>query len=141
MKKKKEIGIPKTQYIFQRYNGIITKYIINEEYYIDVETGIAMKKNETILLGNISENIIDLIEVDDIVHTRDVLNEDIVYIWSEEYLKAIKEDLSSGIELVDILTKEQYMKNCYKVKKGGINMDKEEFTDYLILRDECFIDE
>lgn len=44
MKKKKEIGIPKTQYIFQRYNGIITKYIINEEYYIDVETGIAMKK-------------------------------------------------------------------------------------------------
>lgn len=119
MKKKKEIGIPKTQYIFQRYNGIITKYIINEEYYIDVETGIAMKKNETILLGNISENIIDLIEVDDIVHTRDVLNEDIAYIWSEEYLKAIKEDLSSGIELVDILTKEQYSQNCYKVKKGG----------------------
>lgn len=116
MKKKKEIGIPKTQYIFQRYNGIITKYIINEEYYIDVETGIAMKKNETILLGNISENIIDLIEVEDIIHT----NEYTLYICSEGYLKEIKEDLNNGIGLVDILTKEQYSQNCYKVKKEDI---------------------
>lgn len=66
---------------------------------------------------NFSENIIDLIEVEDIVHTRDVLNEDIVYIWSEEYLKALKEDLNNGIELVDILTFEQYTKNCYTVER------------------------
>lgn len=66
---------------------------------------------------NFSENIIDLIEVGDIVHTRDVLNEDIVYIWSEEYLKALKEDLNSGIELVDILTFEQYTRNCYTVER------------------------
>ena len=63
-----------------------------------------------------SKNIIDLIEVGDIVHTRDVLNEDIVYIWSEEYLKALKEDLNNGIKLVDILTFEQYTKNCYTVE-------------------------
>lgn len=70
-----------------------------------------------------SKNIIDLIEVGDIVHTRDVLNEDIVYIWSEEYLKAIKEDLDNGIELVEILTHEQYMQNCYKIpeKSSDIN--------------------
>lgn len=64
-----------------------------------------------------SKNLIDLIEVGDIVHTRDVLNEDIVYIWSEEYLKALKEDLNDGIELVDILTSEQYVKNCYTVER------------------------
>lgn len=64
-----------------------------------------------------SKNLIDLIEVGDIVHTRDVLNEDIVYIWSEEYLKALKEDLDNGIELVDILTFEQYVKNCYTVER------------------------
>ena len=64
-----------------------------------------------------SKNIIDLIEVGDIVHTRDVLNEDIVYIWSEEYLKTLKEDLKNGIELVDILTKEQYQANCYTVER------------------------
>ena len=64
-----------------------------------------------------SKNLVDLIEVEDIVHTRDVLNEDIVYIWSEEYLKALKEDLNDGIELVDILTSEQYVKNCYTVER------------------------
>ena len=61
-----------------------------------------------------SKNIIDLIELGDIVHTRDVLNEDITYIWSKEYLDALKEDLKNGIELIEILTKEQYMQNCYK---------------------------
>lgn len=64
-----------------------------------------------------SKNIINLIEVGDIVHTRDVLNEDIVYIWSEEYLKALKEDLDNGIELVEILTHEQYEENCYTVER------------------------
>ena len=68
-------------------------------------------------IANHSFNIIDLIEVGDIVHTRDVLNEDIVYIWSEEYLKALKEDLNNGIKLVDILTKEQYQANCYTVER------------------------
>lgn len=63
MKKKKEIEIPENKYIYQRYNGIITKYIVDGEYYIDVKTGIATKKDETILLGKISENIINLIEV------------------------------------------------------------------------------
>lgn len=128
MKKKKEIGIPKTQYIFQRYNGIITKYIINEEYYIDVKTGIAMKKNETILLGNISENIIDLIEVGDIVHYR--INNisttletkgyiDVITIVEDEnHLVRLKKDYN--IEILEILTKEQYMQNCYKVKKEDI---------------------
>ena len=64
-----------------------------------------------------SKNIIDLIEVGDIVHTRDVLNEDITYIWSKEYLDALKEDLKNGIELVEILTFEQYTRNCYTVER------------------------
>lgn len=63
MKKKKEIEIPKTQYIYQRYNGIITKYIVDETHYISVETGIANRKDTILLFGKVSENIIDLIEV------------------------------------------------------------------------------
>ncbi len=79
-------------------------------------------ENRTLItwVGNVikhSKNIIDLIEVGDIVHTRDVLNEDITYIWSKEYLKAIKEDLNNGIKLVDILTFEQYTNNCYTVER------------------------
>lgn len=47
----------------------------------------------------------------------DVLNEDVIYIWNEEILKAVKEDVNNGIKIRRILTKEQYEANCYKV--GG----------------------
>ena len=62
-----------------------------------------------------SPNIIDLIEVGDIVHTRDVLNEDYYWMFDEEMVQATKETIQDGIELVDILTHEQYQQNCYKV--------------------------
>lgn len=62
-----------------------------------------------------SPNIIDLIGVGDIVHTRDVLNEDYYWMFDEEMVQATKETIQDGIELVDILTHEQYQQNCYKV--------------------------
>lgn len=88
-------------------NTKYTTYTYNKRSFNDIKNKIVKH----------SKNIIDLIEVGDIVHTRDVLNEDIVYIWSEEYLKALKEDLKNGIELVDILTKERYQANCYTVEQ------------------------
>ena len=88
-------------------NTKYTTYTYNKRSFNDIKNKIAKH----------SKNIIDLIEVGDIVHTRDVLNEDIVYIWSEEYLKALKEDLGNGIELVKILTKETYQANCYTVER------------------------
>ena len=103
-------------------NGKIDKIINNNCYmpqYIECEKSLVYKED----IVNHSKDIIDLIEVGDIVHTRDVLNEDIVYIWSEKFLKALKEDLNSGIELIEILTKEQYNANCYKKpeKSSDIN--------------------
>lgn len=64
-----------------------------------------------------SKNIIDLVEVGDIVHIKDVLHEDITYIWSEDYLKALKEDIQNGIKLVSIVTKEQMQSIEYKVEE------------------------
>ena len=64
-----------------------------------------------------SKNIIDLVEVGDIVHIKDVLHEDITYIWSEDYLKALKEDIQNGIKLVSIVTKEQMKSIEYKVEE------------------------
>ena len=55
-----------------------------------------------------SENIIDLIEVGDIVEVFDVLHNDIVYIWNEEMLKALKEDIENGIQIKSVTTKEQF---------------------------------
>ena len=64
-----------------------------------------------------SKNIIDLVEVGDIVHIKDILHEDITYIWSEDYLKALKEDIQNGIKLVSIVTKEQMQSIEYKVEE------------------------
>ena len=124
MKKKKEIEIPKDKYIYQRYNGIITKYIVDKEYYIAIGTGITTKKNETVLLGKVAENIIDLIEVGDIVNGYKILNivnlansdkkvfticksdfKDICRVWGEE-------------DIETILTHEQMEENQYVVKRN-----------------------
>lgn len=64
-----------------------------------------------------SFNLIDLIEVGDIVFIQDVLNNDFVYIYDDEMLKAVKEDVESGLEITEILTHEQYETNCYKINK------------------------
>lgn len=63
-----------------------------------------------------SFNITDLIEVGDIVFIQDVLNNDFVYIYDDEMLKAVKEDIEEGLEITQILTHELYEANCYKVK-------------------------
>lgn len=54
-----------------------------------------------------SKNIIDLIEVGDIVYTYDVLNYDVIYIYDDEMLKAVKQDIEQGIKIKKIWTKEQ----------------------------------
>lgn len=100
------------------FNGLIGKVVEltdSGNYAIRIYNGAEYVVRAVI--KNHSKDLIDLIEVGDIVHTRDVLNEDIVYIWSEEYLKTLKEDLNNGIKLVDILTFEQYTKNCYTVER------------------------
>ena len=63
-----------------------------------------------------SFNLIDLIEVGDIVFIQDVLNNDYVYIYDDEMLKAVKEDIEQGLQITEVLTHEQYDANCYKVK-------------------------
>lgn len=116
MKKKKEIEIPKNKYIYQRYNGTITKYIVDNEYYIAVGTGIATKKDETVLLGKVAENIIDLIEVGDIVNKSEVYEigqskngQKWIHTWRG--FLYYEEDL----EKATILTHEQHEQNCYKI--------------------------
>lgn len=63
-----------------------------------------------------SFNIIGLIEVGDIVETFDVLHNDIVYIWNEKMLKALKEELENGIGIKSIVTKELFNSIKYEVK-------------------------
>ena len=121
--KEKIENVHKNKYIYQSYNGLITKYIDKGDYYIGCNTGIAIEKNEHLLLGKVSENRIDLIEKDDYVNGYKVIN-----VINEEPCpsgKCVDIDSSKDSsectlweeDIKTILTKEQYMANCYKV--GG----------------------
>lgn len=118
-KKEKLNNIPKDKYIYQRYKGIITKYIQKEEYYIDCATGIGTKIEEHLLLGKISDNITDLIGVGDFVNGHRI-----VYEIYEEDDNDLYFEIEGGFnsaqyigekDIKTILTKERYMANCYKV--------------------------
>ena len=117
MKKKKEIEIQKNKHIYQRYNGIITKYIVDKEYYIAVETGIANRKDTILLLGTVSESIIDLVEIEDIVFTEDFYGYSFIHIYDEEMLEALKEDVKNEVKIKSILTHEQYEQNCCRLEE------------------------
>lgn len=120
MKKKKEIEIPETKYIYQRYNGIITKYIVDEEYYIAVETGIANRKDTILLLGNVSESIINLVEVGDFVNGNIVTDK---YLFAGEMpvVETNGDDTNCKClcekDIKEILTHEQYEQNCYRLEE------------------------
>lgn len=102
---------------YVRYEGNIAKVRKNNDGLLELvlNDGSTRGRFEE-EIEKYSKNIIDLIEVGDIVHIKDVLNEDIVYIWDEEFIKAVREDLEAGIELVEILTHEQFEKNNFKVE-------------------------
>lgn len=109
-------NLTKDNYIYQRYNGIITKYMQKEEYYIDCATGIGAKIEEHLLLGKISDNIIDLIEVGDIVKIRTGLHSSFKYfVEDEDDFLFLEEKVKKFWNIEEILTKESYMANCYKV--------------------------
>lgn len=80
-------------------------YIWGEHYWVDISA-----------ITNFKEDITDLIEVGDIVHTKDVLNEDYYYMFDKEMVQATRETIQDGIKLVDILTHEQYNANCYRLE-------------------------
>lgn len=85
----------------------------HKAYYLDSKKGSLTEA----FIENHSKDIKDLLKIGDIVEIYDVLFEDVIYIWNEEMLKAVKEDIKNGIRIRRILTKEQYEANCYKVKE------------------------
>lgn len=80
-------------------------------YY--AESGLEINKAD---ITKHSFNIIDLLKVGDIVFIQDVLNNDFVYIYDDEMLKAVRETIEEGLEITEVLTHELYEANAYKVK-------------------------
>ena len=102
--------IKEEKYIYQRYDGKTTKYLIGEKYLLNIETGISFPI-DTLLLGKVSENILDILEVGDILRVFDNLSEteEKVNIFDDEMLKAVKEDIKdNNYKILSILTHEQF---------------------------------
>ena len=104
-------------------SGKFDKVINNNYYmpqYIECEKSIVNKEN----IVKHSKNIIDLIEVGDIVKLDDEFIEyRLIDIFDEIILEGLKQDVKTGVKIKSILTKEQYMQNCYKIpeKSSDIN--------------------
>ncbi len=62
-----------------------------------------------------SKNIIDIIKVGDIVELTDVLSQEVIYIWDEEMLEAVKQNIEEGQRLKSILTREEFTNRKYEV--------------------------
>lgn len=117
------------------YIGILIEYIPNALNYLKIDVGKEIRRDNGMSDNYIytrygfqlkhSKQLIDLIEVGDIIKYRiDNISttletkgyiKGIVDIADEEMLQRIKSDKNYNI--LEILTKEQYMANCYKV--GG----------------------
>lgn len=123
--KEKLKNIPKDNYIYQRHDGIIYKYIDTidtGDYYISCETGMSCASGSC-LLGKVKDNLIDLIEVGDYVNGYKVISVD--YDVIDDKTECIELDLNnnyqynfiSARQIKTILTHEQFEANCYKVKE------------------------
>ena len=65
-----------------------------------------------------SKNITDLIEVGDVIEVHFPVRNTIRKIYADEYFKdsmILNGIISGNVILKTILTKEQYMQNCYKI--------------------------
>lgn len=114
----KYLGFEKDKHLFD--NEVYWYY----EYYIEYVYEEDWKQFKEDIVKH-SKNLIDLIEVQDVIKYRiDNISttletkgyvEGIVDISDEEMLQEIKND--KNYHILEILTKESYMANCYKV--GG----------------------
>lgn len=93
--------------------------IVNETIYVNMNNKYNLPVSFQIdKVVNHSKQLIDLIEVGDIVRIRTGLYSSFMeFIDNEECLLILKEQVKKFWTIEEILTKESYMANCYKV--GG----------------------
>lgn len=112
----KRIEEYKPKYIYQRYDGRIHKYeVVNDNYLVETKTGMSFDFRSHLMLGKVSEDLIDLIQCGDYVNGGQIreIKENFIRISGGEfvfqYLK--NEDIKT------IVTKEQFESISYKVTK------------------------
>lgn len=95
---------------------IYVRNTFGDIYKVDDVTDIIYKSDFLYnRIVNQSNNIIDLIQIGDLVELIDVLNQEIICIWDDEMLKAVKKDIENGLKIGRILTKEKFNQECFEV--------------------------
>ena len=117
----KRIEEYKPKYIYQRYNGEIRQFeVIDNNYLVDTKTGMSFDFRSHLMLGKVSEDLIDLIQCGDYVNGKEVSNVDKVdninFIeWTDGDM--YKTEIENDKCIETIVTKEQFESISYKVKE------------------------
>ena len=128
----KRIEEYKPKYIYQRYNGEIRQFeVIDNNYLVDTKTGMSFDFRSHLMLGKVSEDLIDLIQCGDYVNGKEVINiyeakEEAFLGYFNEKTLELKNDIYETIpteylvynkDIKTIVTKEQFENISYKVKE------------------------
>lgn len=117
----KRIEEYKPKYIYQRYNGEIRQFeVIDNNYLVDTKTGMSFDFRSHLMLGKVSEDLIDLIQCGDYVNGKQVSNVDkidnINFIeWTDGDM--YKTEIENDKFIETIVTKEMMESISYKVTK------------------------
>lgn len=111
----------KPKYIYQRYDGIIHKYeVVNDNYLVETKTGMSFDFRSHLMLGKVSEDLIDLIQCGDYVNgylVIKVTKNKFIIISKYGLQEYEKEKVRQEIYNIEtITTKEQFESISYKVK-------------------------
>ena len=111
----------KPKYIYQRYNGEIRQFeVVNDNYLVDTKSRMSFDFRSHLMLGKVSENLIDIIEVGDYVNGEiiDQIQNDRnpKLIW---HLSSYGDDdmAFKNEEIETVATKEMMESISYKVKE------------------------
>ena len=114
----------KSKYIYQRYNGEIRQFeVIDNNYLVETKTGMSFDFRSHLMLGKVSENLIDLIKLKDIIKIHNLKGDDISF-WFEIFDDKTMMDFKLGlddneIEILEVVTKEMMESISYKVERNN----------------------
>ena len=107
------------EYVFIRYNGKIEKYEKRDNFLINVKNAFTIDLNKVLPLGRMSERLVDLIEFGDIIKVYspllDLESNTIIMEHKDETYKILEEIKKGKIEIVNILTHEQFEENSFEM--------------------------
>ena len=107
------------EYRFIIYNGRIEKYEKRDNLLINVKNALTIDLNKVLPLGKMSKKLIDLIEFGDIIKVYfpllDLECNTIIMEHRDETYKILEEIKKGKIEIVNILTHEQFEENSFKI--------------------------